>query len=124
MEKENIYTQLRKLSPVVTGNLMRMRAETFKDSIIPAKYKILSALAIVVATKCEPCIRAYTRMAYETGVSKEELVETLNVVITESGCPGEQWAMKALEVYLDLERGGIVEEEACCKTEFGNEGKE
>ncbi|MHA1680012.1 MAG: carboxymuconolactone decarboxylase family protein [Promethearchaeota archaeon] len=120
MEKNDMYTELRKLSPVVTRNLIKMRGETFKDSIIPAKYKILSALAIVIVTKCEPCIRAYTRLAYDAGVSKGELVEALNVAITESGCPGEQWAMKALEVYLDLQGGGVVEEEVCCKTDVSN----
>jgi hypothetical protein len=28
-------------------------------------------------------------MAYEAGTSESELVEFLNVAITESGCPGE-----------------------------------
>lgn len=92
-----------------------MRQETFRDAVVPAKYKILAALAIVIVTKCEPCIRAYVKMAYEAGVSEEEFVEFLNVAITESGCPGEHWAMKELEVFQTLQEGGQVEEEVCCK---------
>ena len=72
------------------------RALSIRESAVPAKYKILSALAIVVATKCEPCINGYTKMAYKAGTTEAELVEFLNVAITESGCQGEQWAMKPL----------------------------
>lgn len=110
----DLYDTLRKLSPKVTGGLVRMRSETFKDAAVPAKYKILSALAIVVATKCEPCIRGYTKMAYEAGATLEEVVEYLNVAMTEAGCPAEQWALKALETYYDMEQGNTVDMEICC----------
>jgi len=113
----NLYTEFRKQSPKVTGGLVRMREETFKDSIAPAKYKILAALAIVVVTKCEPCVRAYTKMAYQIGVTQNELLEFLNVAMTEGGCPGEQWALKAYEVYQELLQGKQIEEDVCCKLE-------
>ena len=112
---EQLYDQFRRLSPKVTGGLIRMRSDTFRDSAVPAKYKILSALAIVVATKCEPCINGYTKMAYEAGITEAELVEFLNVAITESGCPGEQWAMKSLRVFKDLEDGKHIDADICCK---------
>lgn len=115
--KNNLYTEFRKLSPRVTGGLIRMRAATFKDGAVPAKYKILAALAIVVVTKCEPCIKGYTKMAYHAGVTREELLEFLNVAITEGGCPAEQWALNAYQVYKDLQQGKTVEAEICCDTE-------
>jgi AhpD family alkylhydroperoxidase len=115
---EQLYDKLRRLSPKVTGGLIRMRSDTFKDSAVPAKFKILSALAIVVATKCEPCIIGYTKMAYEVGTTEVELVEFLNVAITETGCPGEQWAMIALKTYSELEAGKrYVEADICCHDE-------
>lgn len=114
---ENLYTEFRKLSPKVTGGLVRMREETFKDSVVPAKYKVLAALTIVVVTKCEPCVKAYTKMAYQLGVTQEELQEFLNVAMTEGGCPGEQWALKAYQVYKELQKGIQIEEEVCCKLE-------
>jgi AhpD family alkylhydroperoxidase len=112
---EDLYARLRKLSPKVTGGLVRMRQETFKDAAVPAKYKVLAALAVVVSHRCEPCIRAYAKMAHQAGASLEEVVEFLNVAITEGGCPGEQWAIEALEVFEGLGRGQEVKEEACCK---------
>jgi AhpD family alkylhydroperoxidase len=117
---EQLYDQFRRLSPKVTGGLIRMRSDTFRDSAVPAKYKILSALAIVVAAKCEPCINGYIKMAYEAGTTEAELVEFLNVAITESGCPGEQWAMKSLQVFKDLQNGKHIEGDICCKEESIN----
>ncbi len=114
---ENLYSELRKLTPKVTGGLVRMREETFRDAAVPAKYKILAALSIVVVTKCEPCIRAYTKMAYQTGVTQEELLEFLNVAMTEGGCPGEQWALKAYQVFKELQQGKEIVEDVCCKAE-------
>lgn len=113
----NMYDKLRRLSPKVTGSLIRMRSETFKDAAVPGKYKLLAALAIVVATKCEPCIKGYTKLAYDAGATETELVEFLNVAIIESGCPGEQWAMIALRTYADLETGKSVNADICCREE-------
>jgi AhpD family alkylhydroperoxidase len=115
-----IYEKLRKSSPKVTGALVRMRSETFRDASTPAKYKILAALSIVVATKCEPCIKGYTKMAHAAGTSESELIEFLNVAITESGCPGEQWAMLALKTYSDLEKGIKVDADLCCNDDSLN----
>lgn len=111
----SLYTNLRRLTPKVTGGLVRMREETFKDGAVPAKYKMLAALAVVIVTKCEPCIRAYAKMAYQSGASEGEFVEFLNVAMTEGGCPGEQWALKALQVFRELQQGKTVEEDVCCK---------
>jgi len=97
-----------------------MRSDTFRDSAVSAKYKILAALAIVVATKCEPCILGYTKMAHEAGASESELIEFLNVAIVESGCPGEQWAMLALKTYNEIEDGITVNADICCHDEYLN----
>jgi len=114
---DDLYSSFRKLSPKVTGGLVRMREDTFKDASVPAKYKILSALVAVIVTKCEPCLRAYTKIAFQAGVNQDELIEFLNVAITEGGCPGETWALKAFETYKNLQAGTEVKEELCCKTE-------
>lgn len=33
---EDLYQELRRLSPKVTGGLIRMREDTFKDGAVPA----------------------------------------------------------------------------------------
>ena len=54
-------------------------------------------------------------MAFELNVTHDEFIEFLNVGITEGGCPGKQWAMKAYQVYLDLQEGAQIGEEVCCE---------
>lgn len=111
---DDIRTELRKLSPKVTGGLVRMREDTFRDAAIPVKYKVLAALAIVVVEKCEPCIEAYVKMAVEKGATRDELIEFLNVAMTEGGCPGEEWALKAYSYYKQVTTGEDGHEGGSC----------
>ncbi|NIR52522.1 carboxymuconolactone decarboxylase family protein [candidate division KSB1 bacterium] len=113
---ESAFTQMRRLSPKVTGGLVRMREESYKDGVAPGKYKVLTALAISVAIRCEPCIDGYAKQAVERDVSREELLEFLNVAMTMQGCPGEEWAIKALQAFnKHKERDSAnSKEESCC----------
>ncbi len=121
---ESAFAEMRRLSPKVTGGIMRMREESYRDGAVPGNYKILTALAISVAIRCEPCIKAYAKMAFERGVTKEELIEFLNVAMTMQGCPGEEWAIKAFGAYKEFaegikpqpqdDDGKVVTGESCC----------
>jgi AhpD family alkylhydroperoxidase len=109
------FEELRRLSPKVTGGLLRMRQEAYRDGTVAAKYKLLTAMAISIAIRCEPCIRAYVQMAYDKGITQEELIEFLEVAMTMQGCPGEEWALKALAVYKDCLDGNPSHSgDACC----------
>jgi AhpD family alkylhydroperoxidase len=112
LPETKLFEELRRASPKVTGALVRMREATYTDGAVPAKYKVLTALAISIVTKCEPCIRAYTRMACDHyGVSFEEFIEFLNVAMTMGGCPGEEWALKALSYW----NSSIGDGPVCCE---------
>jgi AhpD family alkylhydroperoxidase len=114
--ESEFFTELRKLTPKVTGGLLRMRQETYRDGAVATKYKLLTAMAISIAIRCEPCIRAYVRMACDKGITQEELIEFLEVTMTMQGCPGEEWALKAYAAYKDCLGGGTTEDlSACCK---------
>lgn len=112
-----LFADLRKLSPKVTGGLLRMREHAYGDGTVPAKYKLLTAMAISIAIRCEPCIRAYVRMAVEKGMAQEELIEFLEVAMTMQGCPGEEWALKAFGTYKEVLAGHTQESsDGCCST--------
>ncbi len=113
--QDSMFAELRRLSPKVTGGLLRMRQEAYRDATVSAKYKLLAALAISIAIRCEPCIRAYVRMAHDHGASQRELIEFLEVAMTLQGCPGEEWALKALEAHKEYAEGGrSAEGGSCC----------
>ncbi len=113
-ETKSLYAELRRLTPKVTGGLVRMRQETYRDGTVPAKYKLLTALVISIAIRCEPCIRAYVKMAYEKDITQEELIEFLEVAMTMQGCPGEEWALKAYAAYKEYTSGEQPAEAAAC----------
>ena len=114
---ETLFSELRRLSPKVTGGIMRARQATYENGQVPSKFKLLTAMAISVTIRCEPCIRAYVKMAVDHGVTQDELIEFLNVAITMQGCPGEEWALKAYGFYKELLSGQTQEHtEGCCPT--------
>ncbi len=109
-----LFAELRKLSPKVTGGLLRMRQEAYRDAAVASKYKLLTAMAISIAIRCEPCIRAYVQMACNKGITQEELIEFLEVAMTMQGCPGEEWALKAYAVYKESCAGTPSDAAAAC----------
>ena len=113
--ESELFAELRKLAPKVTGGLLRMRQEAYRDGAVAAKYKLLTAMAISIAIRCEPCIRAYVKMAYDKGITQEELIEFLEVAMTMQGCPGEEWALKAYAAYKDcLDGKSASDASGCC----------
>ena len=114
---DSLFAELRRLSPKVTGGIMRARQATYENGQVPSKFKLLTAMAISVAIRCEPCIRAYVKMAVDKGVTQDELIEFLNVAMTMQGCPGEEWALKAYGCYKELLSGQTQEtDNSCCAT--------
>jgi alkylhydroperoxidase/carboxymuconolactone decarboxylase family protein YurZ len=112
---ESTFAELRRVSPKVTGSIMRMREEAYREKAVPAKYKLLTAMSISIAIRCEPCIEAYVKMACDKGVPQEEFIEFLDVAMTMQGCPGEEWALKAYEAYKGHVTGQeILDGAGCC----------
>jgi AhpD family alkylhydroperoxidase len=114
-QKDSLFAEMRKLSPRVTGGIMRAREAAYEEGSVAGKYKCLAALAITVAIRCEPCMHAYVKMAVDRGATQEELIEFLNVAMTMQGCPGEEWALKAYAFYKELTGGSVQENlHSCC----------
>ncbi len=113
-QRDILFTELRRLSPQVTGGLLRIRQAAYRDGAVPAKHKLLTAMAISIAIRCEPCIRSYVRMAHEKGSTQAELIEFLEVAMTMQGCPGEEWALKAYAAYTESIGSGTTSDAADC----------
>lgn len=111
---ETVTQELARLSPEITASIAKLRQVAYTTGEVPSKYKLLTAAAMSVVIRCEPCIRAYVEWAAKKGATKEELVEFLNVAMTMQGCPGEEWALKALAAYDELIEGRAVAADGCC----------
>lgn len=45
-EADTLFSDLQRLSPKVTGGLLRMRQEAYRDGTVEAKYKLLAAMTM------------------------------------------------------------------------------
>lgn len=114
---EIVTVNLEDVSPEIHHALQRVRDVAYADQAIPGRHKLLVALAIAAAVKCEPCVRMYAEKAVKAGARREEAVEILNVVMAMGGCVGEAWAHKALVAFENFARKQPVrtaDGDGCC----------
>lgn len=111
-----VTVDLAELSPEIHNALAHIRQVAYADGIFPSKVKVLTAVAISTVIKCEPCVRMYVEKAIGLGVTREEMIEILNVAMAMGGCPGEAWVHKALLLYESQaqKRPVPVTGDACC----------
>ncbi len=69
-----------------------------EDGALSAKVKVLMSLAVMAAQRCEPCCESQMRSALNHGATKEEIMETMNVVFITSGAPGVAACKRALKL--------------------------
>ena len=88
----NSLTDFNKESPDLMQAFRSMSLEATKSRILDEKTKELIALAIGVAKQCDGCIGFHIKKLVKLGVTKEELIEMLNVVIYMGGGPSLMYA--------------------------------
>ncbi|WP_328595064.1 carboxymuconolactone decarboxylase family protein [Brucella tritici] len=67
--------------------------------------KELIALALGVATRCQPCIAYHAEGALKAGASREQVAEALAMAIYMGGGPSVMYAAQALEAFDQLGPG-------------------
>ncbi|MBT7714588.1 MAG: carboxymuconolactone decarboxylase family protein [Deltaproteobacteria bacterium] len=79
-----------------------MEEKAFCEGVLSKKSKELMALSISIVTKCEPCIEWHVQQAFLSGVTDEEIYETIDVAIEMGGGPTAAYArytLRALEYH-------------------------
>lgn len=69
-----------------------------KDGALSAKTKILMALAVVASKQCEKCVVSQMRSALKNGVTKEEIMEAMDIIFITSGAPAVAACKDALKL--------------------------
>jgi AhpD family alkylhydroperoxidase len=78
--------------------------EAYKDGALRSRVKRLMALAIALRAGCTNCILAQTQRALEAGATKDEILETLFVVISMSGTTGIAESLRVIKFLDELGR--------------------
>jgi AhpD family alkylhydroperoxidase len=70
------------------------------DTALPAKVKVLIALAVVAGRLCPECVEMQMKSALNHGATREEILDTLGVVFVTAGAPGVSVCKDALKKLL------------------------
>lgn len=94
--------KLRKQSPDQMQGFLSFMGAAESDGALSKKQKILVALGIAVAKRCDPCITVHVRNAFEAGASAEEIVEAAWMAVVMGGGPSLMYLQHVLKAIEDL----------------------
>jgi AhpD family alkylhydroperoxidase len=90
---------LRKAHPKAMEAFAALGSATYGEGALDAKTKELIALAIGITVRCDGCVAAHGRSAWQKGVTREELAEAIGVAIHMGGGPSMVYGAEALRAY-------------------------
>ena len=96
---------LKKLSQALP-NLMTVERlvidEAYKDGALSTKTKRLMALTLALGAGCTNCILGQTNIALDAGATKEEILETLSVVVSMRGTTGFAESLRVIKLLEEM----------------------
>jgi len=99
MKYEDNFTQA---VPALEPPQNAMRDEVYQDKALSRKVKRLMALALAIRDECTACILAQTKIALETGATKDEILETISVVYSMNGNTGLGHSTRVIKLLEEL----------------------
>jgi len=85
--------------PEVMKNFNDLGRSAIADGALDKKTKELMALALGVASRCDPCIGYHMQALVKLGVTRQELDETMAVVVYMGGGPSLMYAASAIAAF-------------------------
>lgn len=89
--------KFKKQAPEVSMAFGGMFQKLMGDGALSTLEKELLAVAIGMATRCEPCIFAHVEKAVKLGATREQLIELAGVVVMMQGGPGYVYVPKLID---------------------------
>lgn len=90
---------LRTSTPEVMKSFNELGRSATADGVLDAKTKELIALALSVATRCEPCIGFHTKALVKLGATRQQVDEVLGVTTYMGGGPSLMYAAHAIAAF-------------------------
>ena len=92
---------LKDYKPEVFSDLKRLSEDVMKDGALSTKIKELTAVALSIAAKCEPCVKIHTRRALQLGATEEEIAEIIGVAVLLLGGPADIWPTEIINAEIE-----------------------
>jgi AhpD family alkylhydroperoxidase len=90
--------------PELAGQLGAQVKEAYRDGALDAKTKRLMAMAIALGAGCRNCVLGQATGALELGATREEILETLEVVVSMRGTTGVAESLRVIQLLDELEK--------------------
>lgn len=90
---------LRTSTPEVMKSFSELGRAATADGVLDAKTKELIAMALSVASRCDPCIGFHAKALVKLGATRAELDETLGVTTYMGGGPSLMYAANAVAAF-------------------------
>lgn len=90
---------LRTSTPEVMKSFGELGRAATSDGALDAKTKELIALALSVASRCDPCIAFHAQTLVKLGATRQEIDETLGVTTYMGGGPSLMYAANAIAAF-------------------------
>ena len=87
----------------VIKRIFNLDTNVYAEGALPKKTKELLGLVASAVLRCDDCIAYHLETAYKTGVSKEEMMETMSVATLVGGTIVIPHLRRALEFWEALE---------------------
>jgi len=85
--------------PEIMDGFSRMHRAVATDGALSAKHKELMALAIGISSQCTGCIAFHVHDAIKAGATREEIAETVGVVVMMGGGPAVIYGIEAMDAF-------------------------
>jgi len=105
---QNRLAQLKRFSELLPDVFRQVREQTdevYRDKALDAKTKRLMALAVALGTGCRNCVLGQTMYALENGATREEIMETISVVVSMRGTTGMGESLRVIQLLDELDGG-------------------
>jgi AhpD family alkylhydroperoxidase len=99
---------LRTGTPEVMRSFSELGRAATSEGTLTAKTKELIALALSVASRCDPCIGFHMQTLVKLGVTRQEIDETLAVTTYMGGGPSLMYAANAIAAFDEFSRAAAV----------------
>ncbi len=101
-----IMNMMGELNPELFEHYKKCDDGIQEDGALSARVKVLMSLAVMASQRCDACCESQMRSALNHGATKEEIMETMNVIFITSGAPGVASCRRALKLLEGKEGAG------------------
>jgi len=101
-ERVRLFERFKQVLPETGSAMLGLLDTVYKDGAIDVKTKYLMAIAVALRAGCTNCILAQTTRALESGATKEEILETISVVVAMSGTTGSGESLRVIKLLEEM----------------------